>query len=202
MKRTLLCLLASCLAGTTFSAAHPLYAEAGFGMASWSAGAAKESQSPTGRLSIGLAVSDSPLAVGIEAGIQSGATLRLAIPKESIEALGGVLIEGQLRPLLDALVSLKAPLGDTPFFAMVKGGVAYRQMNTDHDSVNNLNAVSLEGQAGLGYRFTQQVSASLAYQQIAGKKTTVRVNELTETGRLENIPAQQALLLSFSLRFS
>lgn len=177
--------------------------DAAFGMVLYPDMANNDGQSAVGRLSLGYALfSDIDWQLGLEAGIQSGNTMRLALPKESIDALGGLPIEAKMKPMLDMLVGLKTmPFSDAPIMAWLKGGMAYRQLQLDRESVPDLSQFSPEIQAGLGYQINQQTTINLGYQYVFGKKPELAIDPLAETGVLHNIPAQQAVMIGLSFSF-
>ena len=124
------------------------------------------------------------------------------MPKESIETLGGVPLEVTIKPLIDVLISFKTePVTSYPIVTWLKGGVAYRQLQLDHESVNDLNEFSLEIQVGFGYRINEQATFNIGYQAILGKQTIISVDAQTETGVLRYLPAQHAILIGFSFGF-
>ncbi|EHL29744.1 hypothetical protein [Legionella drancourtii] len=182
---------------------NPWTVDAAFGMGFYSGMTNHEAQTAVGRLSFGHALVTKPYwQAGIEAGIQSGSTQHLALPKESIDVLGGVPIEAEMKPLLDLLFGLKTePMTSLPIVAWLKGGVAYRQLQVDHIEVNHLTGFSPEIQVGLGYRANEHTIFNIGYQSIWGKKSELTVNPQTETGILRYIPAQQAVLIGFSYNF-
>lgn len=182
---------------------NPWTVDGSFGLAFYPDMMHQDGQTSTSRFSLGRELlTQSGLWLGIEAGIQSGNTMRLVFPKEDIDALGGVPIEAQIKPMLDVLISLKTePLNDFPLYAWVKGGAAFRQMQFDRESVNDLNHVSPEMQIGLGYQINEQAAITLGYQNIWGNHPTLIVNSIDDTGVINNIPSQQAVMLGFSFAF-
>jgi hypothetical protein len=182
---------------------NPWTVDAAFGMALYPDTASHDSQTAIGRLSLGHALFTQPYwQAGIEAGIQSGTSMRLALPKESIDVLGGVPIEAEIKPMLDLLIGVKTkPLVSVPIVAWLKVGAAYRTLRVDRPEVNNLNNYSPELDVGLGYQVNEQTAVTIGYQSIWGKKPQLTVFPETQTGVLRYIPAQQALLLGFSFNF-
>jgi hypothetical protein len=177
--------------------------DAAFGMGFYPATNIDNDHAAVGRLDIGYTLFKQPYwQAGIEAGVQNGNTLRLNIPKESIDILGGVPIEAQIKPMLDVLIDVKtATLADTPIIGWFKGGVAYRQLTVDHAEVNNLSEFAPEIQAGLGYQFNDQATITIGYQLIWGKNPELTVNPLAEIGVLNYLPTQQAVMIGFSFGF-
>lgn len=182
---------------------NPWTTDVAFGMTRFSDRSQQASDTAVARLSIGRMLVTKPYwQAGIETGIQSGDTQILSLPKEAIDVLGGVPIEAKIKPFLDVLLSFKTePLGTTPMVAWFKGGAAYRQLQVDRNSVNNLNGFSPEIQVGLGYRVNEQVTFNVGYQRIFGGQPTLYVDPLTETGQLRTLPGQQAILIGFSFQF-
>ncbi|MBX9703481.1 MAG: DUF2490 domain-containing protein [Silvanigrellaceae bacterium] len=162
-----------------------------------------DGQTAVGRLALGHGLLTERFGkIGLEAGIQSGHSMRLLFPKESIDALGGVPIEANLNPMLDVLLSFKTNSVDAfPLFAWLKGGVIYRKMQIDRPSVNDVYDFAPELQAGLGYKINERTSVNLGYQYIWGSKPSLVVNEIAETGILCHLPSQQSLMLGFSFNF-
>jgi hypothetical protein len=164
----------------------------------------KTNQTAIGRLSLGTTLlSLTTWSADAEIGVQSGSTFRLAFPKESIDALGGVPIEVTIQPFLDVLGGLKVkPWTNLPMELWFKGGLAYRMMQTDRDEVNDISEVDPELQVGLGYHLTKQATLTLGYQIIFGKKPQLTIKPENESGYLHHVPQQQAFLLGFSYKFS
>jgi hypothetical protein len=182
---------------------NPWTVDAAFGMGFYSGMINHKAQTAIGRLSFGHALITKPdWQASIEAGIQSGSTEHLALPQESIDVLGGVPIEAEMKPLLDVLMGLKTqPMTGLPIVVWLKGGVSYRQLQIDHLEVNHLTGFSPEIQVGLGYRINEHTTFNMGYQRIWGKQSELTVNPQTETGILRYIPAQQAVLIGFSYSF-
>ena len=174
-----------------------------FGMNTYQDLGNNQDKRAVGRLGLGKTIyTDTYIKLSLEAGIQSGASQRLTFSKDDIDALGGVPIETQIQPMLDVLFGIKTEtFNEVPIFSFIKGGVAYRQMQTDRDDVNNLSLYSPEIQAGFGYRVNEKASITLNYQYVWGEKPTLVVNPISETGILNNIPSQQAVMLGFSFNF-
>lgn len=173
-----------------------------FGMAFYPNMANHDGQSAMGRLSLGYALfSDIDAQLNLEAGIQSGNTMRLLLPKESIDVLGGLPIDAKMKPMLDILISANILPWSNPFMMWLKGGIAYRELQLDRDSVPDLSQFSPEIQVGFGYQINQQAAIKLGYQYIFGKKSILTVNPLAEEGVLHNIPMQQAGMIGVSFNF-
>ncbi len=138
---------------------------------------------------------------GAEVGVQSGNTMRLGISQESLADLGAFLpVQTTVKPMLDLLATATfQPLGSTPVFGIVKGGIAYRRMQiNDRVTFNDLSEVAFEVQFGLRMHITERASLSLNYQGIFNGKTKYTINTTEFTGHISNIPNQNGILLSLS----
>lgn len=182
---------------------NPWTIDTAFGLSHFDNVNRNDGNTGVGRLALNYALWTDPFyQLSLETGIQSGNTMRLVLPKEAIESLGGVPIEAKIKPLLDGLIVVKTkPLGSLPILAWLKGGMVYRQLQVDSRAVNDNQEWTPELQAGLGYRITEQTIINLGVQYIVGKAPTITVNPLTESGVLSNIPTQTAILLGVSFSF-
>lgn len=207
MKKTIILTMLALTGMTNLVFAHsetnPWTMDASFGMASYANVSNHDGETAIGRLGLGHVLGRFPFGqVGAEIGIQSGNTMRLALPKEAIDALGGVPIEAEMKPVLDMLFSLKtAPFESLPINVWVKGGAAYRHLQLDRASVPDLRGFAPEIQAGIGYQINEKTTINAGYQYIRGKKPELTVNPLMETGILHNIPTVQALIIGVSFKF-
>ncbi|WP_133129027.1 hypothetical protein [Legionella nagasakiensis] len=161
-----------------------------------------DGQTALGRFAIGRDVyTGNSLTWGFEVGVQSGNTMRYFPSFEAIDALGGLPIQTTVKPMFDALVTLKtASFGTTPIFAQLKGGIAYRHWQfNDRDSINDKSQIAGEVQAGLGCSISERASLSLSYQGIFGSNPDFRFNADSATGRVSNIPVQNGVLLGLTV---
>lgn len=149
-----------------------------------------------GRLSFDYALTN---LFGLEMGIQNGNQMRFTIPKDTVDRLGGVAISGTLKPMLDTLFTLKAPLSTTAFNTILKGGLTYRQLQMDRESLNDIVRFSPQIQAGFDYGINNRLHLTAFYQYIFGNDSQLQANPLTETGSIANIPSQEAVLLGITL---
>ena len=181
----------------------PWLVEGAFGMGFYSNVETTNEQNAFGRLNLGHGLFNQDYwQLFLVAGIQSGNTFRLNFSKEDIAILGGVPIEAELKPMLDVLIGVKSEaLYDFPIYGWLKGGVVYRQLQVDRPSVNDIKAFSPEIQAGLGYQINEKASIHAGYQYIWGNKPTLAVDVGAETGVINNIPSQQAVMLGFAFNF-
>ena len=158
-----------------------------------------------GRLTLGLhAKNFDKLSLGAELGVQSGNTMRLNAGPDVIEVSGGLPIQSTLKPIVDALITAQYQFYTTrPLFAILKGGIAYRQLQLDNRSSaqDNLNKVNGEFQAGLGFGVTQNVRITALYQGIYSTNNSgIGLNSVGDI-TLSQIPTQQAGLLGVEYYF-
>lgn len=181
----------------------PWTIEATFGLADYTHAYQHDGQSTMGRMSIGHLLLVKPSwQSGFEIGIQTGNTMRLDLPKDAIDILGGMPIQASMKPLLDLMLNVKAePLAYFPMVVWLKSGVAWRNLQLDRTSVPDLNEFSPEIQLGFGYRINKQAAVNMGYQYILGKKPELTVDPFMATGVLHNIPSQQAVTIGFSFNF-
>ena len=172
---------------------------ASLGMAHFDSMEGLHGQTALARLAFGYALTHH---VGLETGIQNGNQMRLQVPKKTIDVLGGVPVVGTAKPLLDALITVKTPpLSSTiPLFVEAKGGVAYRQLQMDRETMNDRSQFAPELQAGLGYTVREHLNVNLMVQYVRGKNPDVAVDASTERGWIANIPTQKAILLGLTLK--
>ena len=164
-----------------------------------------DGQFAQGRLVFGLqALEFGALAFGIETGVQLGNTMRLSASDAVIAAGGGLPVQATLKQLIDLLITAKFQLSNMPIFAIVKGGIAYRQLQLEDrtSSSDSLQQVNGEFQAGLGYKLTEHVMLTALYQGIySSNNAGVSVDASGDNTYINNIPTQQAgfLGLEYSL---
>ncbi len=208
MKQKLFALLMT-LAFSSSSLAYNVYyfnpwtLDASLGVAFYPNHLSQDNQSAMGRLSLGRVLWTEPQwQAGVEAGIQSGSSFRLNIPKETVDRLGGVPIESQLKALIDVMVTLKSDaLFYAPITTWIKAGTAFRQFQVDSHDINNVQDYAPELQAGFGYRINDQLTVTLGYQYIFGKNPELTFNPDNDTGTLKYIASQQAIMAGFSVSF-
>jgi hypothetical protein len=154
-----------------------------------------------GRLALGnemLLAGD--IALGLELGLQTGNKIRLNITRETLNLFKWFPIYTTLAPTLDLLVTTKTdPIGNSSFFAQLKGGVAYRHWKIDRIPVNEISQLAGEVQAGLGYPLTALASLNLLYQGIYGNNPATQVNPYSKKENLANIPTLHAFLVGLSI---
>ena len=138
--------------------------------------------------------------LGMEIGVQSGNTARLAIPQVTLDEIGGLPPQVTIKPMLDLLATVSwQPLENIPVFGLIKPGIAYRRMQlNDRVTFNDLSQVAFEIQAGLDMQISDRANLSLNYQGIFDGSTIYTINTTTSTGHISNIPMQNGLLLSVS----
>ncbi len=155
-----------------------------------------DGQVTQGRLTLGLHAAEyNNILFGMEAGVQSGNTMRLSASSAVTTASGGLPIQSTLKPVLDLLVTFKARLTPSyPLFGIVKGGIAYRQLqlNDRASSADNLKKINGELQAGLGFSVTDHILLTAFYQGIySGNNAGVSVSSDGDI-TISRIPTQQA----------
>ncbi len=157
----------------------------------------------TGRLSLGhVVLRQDYFQWGLEAGIQNGNTMRFSFLQDSIDLLGGIPVEVQLKPMLDLLINVKTePFESIPLFTWAKGGLVYQQLHIDRNFITGVKKIAPELFAGVGYELTEHAAIRLGYQYIGGSKPQLSINSDLETAVIRNIPARQAVLVGFSLNF-
>lgn len=143
--------------------------------------------------------------LGGEIGVQSGNTMRLATSSTVIDPTTALLPQATLKPLLDLLFTVKGSiLPDRPFYYMLKGGIAYRQLQLDDRTSTygvGLSNVAGEFQAGFGVNITKHVLLNAFYQGIySNNNAGVYINNEGNTP-ISHIPTQQAGFLGVEYSF-
>jgi hypothetical protein len=166
-----------------------------------------DGQTALGRLSIGKEfyktdemAYGSELSFGLEIGLQTGNSMRAVIPPRG-DFLGGLILQTQIKPELDLLLTLRTnTLENFPIFMILKGGIAYRQWQFEElYLINTVSKASPELQAGLGYLINDSAFITLSYQGIYGGTPEYNFNANNFTASIDNIPTQNAILLGLSL---
>ncbi|HHT0594769.1 TPA: hypothetical protein ACTXXA_003326 [Legionella anisa] len=140
------------------------------------------------------------VAYGVEVGIQSGNRMRLSVPQDQLDVLGGLPIETTIKPMFDLLAKARYyPFSKNTMFFEAKGGLAYRHWQVDRVTVNDKSQLAGEVQLGVGYPITERTSLILSYQGVFGSNPSFRVNTVAETGHISNIPVEQGALLSLAV---
>ena len=223
-KSHLIMSLGCCLSFTAFAGGmgsapavvvdmHPWSVVGSIGYTGYENAMSQNGQTPVGRLAIAkdlFNLGDTGISndifdassthIGLELGVQNGNRMALLVPQATLDTLGGLPITTTVKPMLDLLATVQvAPMADMPAFLVVKGGIAYRQMEMDRDTVNNLSQVAGEVQAGIGIPVSDAATLSLLYQGVYGSSPNFTVNATTLTGNVANIPVQNGVLLSLSM---
>lgn len=158
-----------------------------------------------GRFTLGLhSTTYKTFTFGIEAGLQSGNTMRLSASQSIIDNAGGLPVQVVLKPIIDGLLTVQSHFSPTsPFVYFLKGGIAFRQMNVEDrtSSQDHLSKINPEFQAGLGYAMTEHVMISAFYQGIYSKnQANVQPNSVGDL-TIAHIPTQQAGFLGVQYFF-
>ncbi|HHF7353269.1 TPA: hypothetical protein ACPSKZ_003160 [Legionella anisa] len=142
------------------------------------------------------------IALGLELGLQTGTHIKLNIPRETFEAFKKWLpMQTTLAPTLDLLITSKSdPLGNSSFFAQLKGGLAYRHWRDNRVPLNDISQLAGEVQAGFGYPITALANLNLLYQGIfSGNGPNFHLDTYSKREQLSNIPTLHAVLLGLSV---
>lgn len=139
-------------------------------------------------------------ALGLEFGVQNGSHVAVTLPKETLNVLGCTPVQTTLGPMLDLLVTAKSdPIGQSLFFAELKGGLAYRHWSFDRAPAADTSKLAGEIQAGLGYPITALANMNVLYQGVMNKKPAYVVNTQQHVQRTTSIPTLHAVLLGLSV---
>ncbi|ARB93706.1 hypothetical protein [Legionella longbeachae] len=142
------------------------------------------------------------IALGLELGLQTGTRIKLDMQRETFQALRKwIPMQTTLSPTLDLLITTKSdPLGNSDFFAQLKGGLAYRHWRDARVPLNDISQLAGEIQAGFGYPITALASLSLLYQGIfSGNGPNLHLDTRAQKEQLSNIPTLHAILVGLSV---
>ena len=180
---------------------QPWSITASFGNGTYQRLNSNDGQTAVGRVALGNEMMlTGEYALGLELGLQSGNHMRVNIPKETMAVLEWLPVRSSLGPMLDLLITAKSdPLGNSSFFAQLKGGVAYRYWQIKNQPVNDLSQLAGEIQAGFGYPISALANLSLLYQGVFGNDPNLTLNTYAKTAHASNIPVLHAVLLGFSV---
>lgn len=162
-----------------------------------------DGQTPLGRFAVARELyAYKKFVFGGEIGVQSGNNFRLPISQDTLDEIGGVMVQATIKPMLDLLATATwQPLENRLVFGVVKLGVAYRRMSiNDRVTFNDLSQAAFEVQAGLGVPLSDRAAISLNYQGLFDGATNYTVNTTTSIGSVSNIPMQNGLLLSIGYK--
>lgn len=163
----------------------------------------RDKNAPIGRLALANEMMlAGNIALGLELGLQTGTRIKLNMPEETFHALKRwIPMQTTLAPTLDLLITSKSdPLGNSSFFAQLKGGLAYRHWRDERVPLNDISQLAGEIQAGFGYPITALASLSLLYQGIfSGNGPNFHLDTYPKRAQLSNIPTLHAVLLGLSV---
>lgn len=186
-------------------AVSPFYIGAYGGYGSISGSYGNDGNFAQGRLALGVhANTYKNWLFGVEVGVQSGNTMRLNTRLNVIDDAGGLLVQSTLKPLVDFLATVHGRFQpDSPLSYILKGGIAYRQLdlNDRSSSQDSLSKVNGEFQAGLGYNLTPHVMLSAFYQGIYSNNNVGAALNSVGDVTIANIPTQQAGFLGVDYSF-
>lgn len=158
-----------------------------------------------GRLTLGLhGWNYKNVTLGTELGVQSGNTMRLQTSEDLLVLAGGLPIEATLKPWLDALITIDYQIvPKRPFFAILKGGIAYRQLQLQgrSSSKDALDKVDGEFLTGLGYDLSHNVRLTALYQGIYSTSNAKITLSSTYDVLIARIPSQHTGLLGVEYSF-
>ncbi|RMX04729.1 hypothetical protein EAW55_03570 [Legionella jordanis] len=158
-----------------------------------------DGQTALGRLAIGAELlTTTKTAFGLEVGVQNGNHMRVKLPADTIDLVGGV-VRTTVKPMLDFLLTANTiPISESLLFAQLKGGIAYRQWQMERNFISNKTELAGEVQAGFGYPLTEVTSLNLLYQGVFGGKARFHP-PLNDPGYFSSIPTQHGILFGFSV---
>ncbi|STY29939.1 Uncharacterised protein [Legionella wadsworthii] len=163
----------------------------------------QDTHPPIGRLALANEmILAGNVALGLELGLQTGTRIKLNMPKETLQVIKKWLpIHTTLAPTLDLLITSKSdPLGNTSFFAQLKGGLAYRHWQDHRTPLNDISQLAGEIQAGFGYPITALANLNLLYQGIfSGHGPNFHLDTFNQKEQLSNIPTLHAVLVGLSV---
>ncbi|CEK11019.1 hypothetical protein [Legionella hackeliae] len=159
-----------------------------------------EGKTPLGRLAVAAELlTTTQTAFGLEVGVQNGNRMRVAVPVNTLDILGGV-VKTTVKPMLDLLLTANTtPINESLLFTQLKGGIAYRQWQMETDFISNKTELAGEVQAGFGYPLTEVTSLNLLYQGVFGGNPRLRQNSWSDSWHFSSIPVQHGILFGFSV---
>lgn len=194
---------AQCGFNTSMQDVHPWLVMFNLGYADYQHADTRQGKTATGRISFARQFfTTENLSIGLETGLQTGNTMRFAIPFEMVEILGGVPVTGTIKPVSDVLATLAIPVNASgSIYATLKSGGSYRQLQMDRETINDLSEFNPEIQTGLGFAINDYLHANLFWQRIFGKNPDFKADPFTETGVMAHIPTQDAIYLGLTILF-
>ena len=181
--------------------AHPWSVTASIGWQEYRNMYQNDGQTPVGRLAIGREFTKYyNMGLGLELGVQNGGNMRLNLTQTQLDLLGGLPVQLTMKPVLDLLLTLRTPIfSSSPAFIEMKGGMAYRQMINERNTINDIERIAGEFQVGVGYPISEITNIALSYQGIYGGSPNYAINTVNKTAHINNIPTQQGVLLGISV---
>jgi hypothetical protein len=141
-------------------------------------------------------------ALGFEGGVQSGNSMPIDASTSLINQAGGLQPQATLKPLLDLLATVRWSFVGK-WSLLIKGGVAYRQMQwidrtSSEDSLKKFNG---EFQGGFGYQLTKHARLVGLYQGIYSNNNVSCSLDSQLGVKMHHIPTQQAGLFGIEYQF-
>ncbi len=136
--------------------------------------------------------------LGLELGAETGNTMRLTVPQNLLDQVGGMACKTIMKPPIDLLVTSRT-LMNKNISILLKGGAALWTWQFDSCSSKDIIDVSPEVQVGLGYTINDNSFVQLLYGYTKGSA----FNYFITAEKLEFIgtPNQHKLLLGITYLF-
>jgi hypothetical protein len=197
-------------AGTSTSLSEPSNASPwhyglGMGLTEYSDMDKNEGKTALGRFYISRELrKESGFGFGVELGFQTGNGSKLKLSAAQYFDLGNVAVQAHNKPMIDILLTASKTINENTS-VFIKGGVAYRQITFDRDTISSLEKIDPEVQVGLAMKLSNNTSLSLSYQNIIGgdaEFTTTNPSTTlgSGTGHIKNIPTQHGILITLTMR--
>jgi hypothetical protein len=143
---------------------------------------------------------------GIELGFQTGNDSKLKMTSAQQSDLGNVPVQVFTKPMMDFLLTTSIDLDDSTSF-IIKGGMAYRQIHFDRDTINSLDGFDPEIQLGIKTKISDNAALSIAYQTVMGGNsgfTTTNPSGAVGSGtaNMKNIPDQNGIIITLGMRIN
>lgn len=186
---------------------HPIFYVGGYGgYGTVSGGYKNDGNVAQGRFTLGVhTMQCKKWILGGEMGIQSGNTMRLAARSSVIDPTMDLPPQATLKPLLDLLFTVKGQIQvDKPFYYLLKGGIAYRQLQLEDRTSpygDGLSKVAGEFQAGVGMNINDHVQLNVFYQGIYSNKNAGVYLDTAGNTPIAHIPTQQGGFLGIEYSF-
>jgi hypothetical protein len=143
------------------------------------------------------------LAIGLEAGIQSGNSMHINVSQEDLNKMGGGPYSSTMKPMVDLLGTLRVSLNESDTLSFIlKGGAACRQWTFESDEISSKTQISPELQVGLGVNITPRIKLVAYYQGVYSGNANLTVKAMSEykdDGSVQNTPTQHGGFLGVEI---